>query len=357
MSGPTRFRAPLPTTTRLPRVGRLRLGEKTSSGRPKAVEFFRVEEDESGITSPESAAAFHSTYGEEPKSVRIQIAGHTIDDVLDMAFRFYGKGGLKRRCEGPGGRCSERTATGDWDDGPCACEARNDHYCELSWSFQFLLPDVSGVGVWDLSSGSEMSRDAIVGFLQMMLVLRGSIALLECDMRVVMKTGRAGSLVPTVELRAHDATPRQMLEAQPGHVDLPELPPPALDDAPEPTIHKAGFTDSPAADAPDGAQADPTSAAGEAPTTGPFTPGHRDDQVDEAEILRENVSLQIKFLAPPLKTRLKAICEHYGARPTRDGLIEAWGTRAQDLENLVDKLESDMNAEAQQTLEGEVVDA
>lgn len=334
MTGPTRFRAPLPATTRLPRVGRIRLGEKVS-GRPKGVDYFRVEEDESGITSVEAAAAFHDVYGDQPKSIRIQIAGHTVDDVLDQAFRFYGKGGLKRRCEGPGGQCSERTTTGDWQDGPCACETRNDHVCELSWSFQFLLPDVSGVGVWDLSSGSEMSRDAIVGFLQMMLVLRGAIALLECDMRVVMKTGRAGSLVPTVELRAHDATPRQMLEAQPDQVALPELPSPALDEAPEPTIHQAGFTDDlPARDSP--------------------SPAGGMDEYDLG-ILRDNVSAQIRFLAPPIGQRLKALCEHYGVKPTRDGLIERWGDRATDLPVLVEELEDELNAEAQLAMSGDEV--
>jgi hypothetical protein len=369
MTGPTRFQSPMPETIRPPRVGRVRLGEKTAKGYPKAVDYFRVEAEESGVTSPESAASFHHIFGDTPRQLRIQIPGHTIESVVDQAFRRYSAGGLQRQCEGPGGQCSAKSQTGAWTDGPCVCESsgldpngepHDKDACEFNFAFSFLLPDVSGLGIWDLASGSTMSRDAIVGFLQMMLNLRGAIALLECDMLVVMKTGRAGALVPTVELRTHEGTPRELLAAaaagkplNPGEV--PEIEPGALDQ-PEPTIHQAGFTETP-----------PTSTAGAEARASRLSPSEPDpagqpavgdppDDDDVLSILRDNVEAQIRFLAPPLKQRLKAMCDYLGVRPTRDGLIEAFGGRAEHLEQLVDSLEAERNAAEQQTLEGTIVE-
>lgn len=364
MSGPTRFQTPLPDHVRPPRVGRLRLGEKTAKGYPKSVDYFRVDEDESGITSAEAAAAFHDVYGDAPKQVRIQIPGHSIEDVLDQAYRKYSAGGLQRQCQGPGGMCSQKTSTGAWTDGECACvkagldpdgEPHDKNACEFNFSFSFLLPDVGGVGVWDLASGSTMSRDAIVGFLRMMLDLRGSIALLECDMRVVMKTGRAGALVPTVELRTHEQTPRELITAKTVGIEaspVPELEPGALDD-PEPTIHQAEFSDPPAADLPPVA-ADPSdplpkepgkSAAGDAPT-----------QADLDDISRQNISLAVQELTDEQKTRLKTLCKTLDVKPSSHGLFEAYGKRAENLPRLIGELEAEQAHAAQETLEGVVVE-
>ncbi|HEV8450555.1 MAG TPA: hypothetical protein VGQ45_03920 [Gaiellales bacterium] len=369
----------MPETIRPPRVGRVRLGEKTAKGYPKAVDYFRVDLDESGITSQPAVDSFHEVYGDTPRQLRIQIPGHTIEQVVDQAYRRYSAGGLQRQCEGPAGQCSAKSQSGAWTDQPCLCAAQGldpngePHHkdaCEFSFSFSFLLPDVSGLGIWDLSSGSTMSRDAIVGFLQMMLNLRGQIALLECDMLVVMKTGRAGALVPTVELRTHAGTPREMLEAaaagtplSPGAV--PELSPGALD-TPEPTIHQAGFTEAP-----------PTSTAGaearasrhgqrEPDASGQPAVDTPSDEEYHLGILRDNMTAAMAFIAPPLNARLKAVCAYYDVQPSRDGIIAAWGHLAVDdhldIEQLVSGIEAEINKDAQLGLDdaepvtGEVVE-
>ncbi|HKY60532.1 MAG TPA: hypothetical protein VJP59_05920, partial [Gemmatimonadota bacterium] len=80
--GPKRRRVELPPIQRFPRVGKIRLGEQvtTKSGsslRPSKLDYFRVEAEESGVTSPEAAASFHEVYGDEPRTIRCVLPGPT----------------------------------------------------------------------------------------------------------------------------------------------------------------------------------------------------------------------------------------------------------------------------------------
>jgi hypothetical protein len=248
--GPRRLRVELPVMERFPRVGKIRLGEQvpTKSGgslRPSKLDYFRVEAEESGVTSPEAAASFHEVYGERPTSLRAVLPGSTPADVFEGAFKLYGQSKLKRLCDGT--TCDERTATGGWAESPCICSARGsapDHKdrCKLVWSLQVLLPDVLGIGVWQIDTSSEISVRRVSAWLQMMHGLTGDLAMVEFVLDLVetkvAPEGKATS-VYVLQPRATGLTPRQMLEGGGrtervalAPVSMPALPDPVDDEPP-----------------------------------------------------------------------------------------------------------------------------
>jgi hypothetical protein len=350
---PARRRVALPDDGLMPRVGKIRLGTTTeyerdgeTRYRPVKADHFVVVADESGITSPEAAAAFASVYGAEPRELHAALPGREPDDVMEGAWRLYGAKKVKRKCDGE--TCDERLDAGGWETKPCVCAAQGisvddkKRHCTLTYTLQLLLPDVPGVGVWQLDSGSEITARRMATWLRMMHTLRGDLRMLEFDLRLVATSVNPEGKPTTVYVldpQARNATPRQMLSGAGDAPQLAELPPPAADEAPEETLDRGGFTPDADQDSPAAASYIPSSAAGE-----------HDDHLDE--IRRTNVEAQIRFLAPPVGQRLKALCEHYGVKPTRDGLIAQWGDRATDLPRLVDELEDELNTEAQLALGG-----
>lgn len=255
---PTRRRVPLPQATTWPRVGKIRLGEQvpvmkdgkqrtTRSGeamfRASALDYFRVDpEDE--VTAPESAASFLEVYGDRPTRLRCQLPGRTISDVWEGAYRLYGTRKLKRICDGQ--TCDVRTATGGWASEPCVCTARmlpkdsNDR-CKLGWTLTVLLPEVRGIGVWQITTGSEISVDRISGWLQLMeKVTGGDLAMIEFFLELVpvdvTPDGRTKT-VYVLNAQAVGASPEQLTSGQAGRavaalpsgIDLPSTPAPAVD--------------------------------------------------------------------------------------------------------------------------------
>lgn len=264
MDGAPRRRLDLPAADgQWPRVGKVRLGEqlpvidkqtgeqKMRAGegvtRPAAIDYFRVDGDD-GITSPDSAASFREVFGAEPRVLRCQIPGRRIDDVWEGAYRLYGARKLKQRCDGV--ECDVRTATGGWETRPCVCRERgifdvppggtpHKDRCKLGWTLNFLLPEVQGVGVWQVTTGSEISVKRISGWLQMMQALMGDLLMLEFELRLVPEDVAPDGKVKQVwvlEPRAVSASPRELLTSgRPVVAEIPAqagpvAPPPADDD-------------------------------------------------------------------------------------------------------------------------------
>ena len=259
---PQRRRLPLPVVTEWPRVGKIRLGEKINTGktsertgesisRPSAIDYFRVDAED-GVTSPEAAASFHEVYGQEPRSIRCQLPGRAPEDVFEGAWRLYGARKLKQVCDGE--TCDVRTATGGWESGPCACKAQgiplkrsngaaNPDHCKLTWTLNVILPDVVGVGVWQIDTGSEISIARVSRWLQMMAAVAGDLMLLDFTLNLVpvdvTPDGRT-KRVFVLEPRAVSSSPRELIGGG-GRPDLPQLeagaprpalPPAADDDVP-----------------------------------------------------------------------------------------------------------------------------
>lgn len=265
--GPARLREPLPPPeeTMLPRVGMLRLGVKETNAKgvefPRAIDYFRVEKEESEITSDAAVEAFRARYGVKPKVIRVMLVGKEVEDNIEIARRLYGTSKLKIRCDGV--TCSERTATGDWVTKPCVCDAKGlaeDHKlrCKRTATLNLVLPDVTGIGAWQLSTGSDINIHRTVGFLRLIRGLAAGraaaagtedvgLAGYECDLGLVsVKVAPRGiaSTVIVLDWRDFGRTPRQALAAGNGH-EPKALPAPVDDereddllrpDPPEPTV-------------------------------------------------------------------------------------------------------------------------
>ena len=168
---PTPHRVPVDRSApaRPPRLGKIRLGEKTKAGYPKAVDYFVVTEDDSGITAPAAVAAFRAAYGEKPRTLHVMLLHDRVEHVLESAWRLYGASKLKRICTGS--ECSVRQERGGWVDGPCACRAEglaedDSGHCQLTHTLWLALPDLQlGPGLWELDSGSEISKGALLDYL------------------------------------------------------------------------------------------------------------------------------------------------------------------------------------------------
>lgn len=349
MSGPTRHRVSLPTSGQWPRAGKIRLGTAEPTGkkgrfgqeivRPQKAKHFVVREDESGITTAEAAAAFAEVYGDEPTQIRVMLAGDTPDECMEGAWRLYGANKLKLRCNGE--TCSERAATG-WRDVPCVCKANgvdpeSDEHCTLTYTINLILPDVAIPGIWQLDTGSEISSRNMADFLDMLAGLRRgeSLRFMEADLFLVEQHVQPAGMTKSMPIyvlrpQPRGATVQQLLSGQvPTLLEQHgrgELPPPAADGAPEPTLDRAGFEESasgPASAAlPSGEASDPGPGSGQALTI-----------VD-----------QIKALGDEDRDRLRARAVEWGINrftvgPVARELADRYGEDARDVVALLDQLD------------------
>lgn len=352
MSGPTAHRVALPTDGRLPVVGKIRLGtmqETQKNGRavtfPKAADHFVVTPDDS---TPDAAAeSFHTVYGAEPKAVRCVLPAATTDDVLQGSYRLYGTGAkLKRICSGE--TCDEKSTTGAWVTKPCVCQALDlaeghKDRCTLTYTLQVLLPDVVGVGVWQVDTGSEISARNLTSWLQLTEQLRGSLLWVPFTLRLKAIHGRQGVvyvLDPEVLL---DETPREAITAAEERRSLaagtgaPQLPPPLADETVEPTLDADRLRQKDSQPgAPSGDETGPHSAPG--------TPGAPSEKSDPAGTpLRQAVKEQLEqsFLSPLEIDALKRHCKRLDVAPSSGALSDHFGEEARNLHALIARLEEE----------------
>lgn len=144
---------------RLPRLGKIRLGIKTTNASgaeyPKAVDYFVVNEDDS--TPAHAAAAFHQVYADKPRSVDVMFPVADRDIYFSQWYKAYGSG-TGKICQGDGQIATKvDTQTGEMIEIGCdpdECPLYAKKHCRRQASLQFLLPKVPGLGVWQLDTTS-----------------------------------------------------------------------------------------------------------------------------------------------------------------------------------------------------------
>jgi hypothetical protein len=144
---------------RIPRIGKLRLGvrKKSDKGKeyPSAVDFFVCNADKS--TPQWAADAFHARYGNQPKSIDIMFPCEEIDRFFPQDYRRYGSGtGLVCKGDGIKAQCLNQEQ-GGLVEIPCLgqeCEFCKKNHCKHVGTVQFLLPEVTGLGVWQIDTTS-----------------------------------------------------------------------------------------------------------------------------------------------------------------------------------------------------------
>ncbi len=231
MSGdrPKRRAVPFPATGDLPRVGKVRLGVQVDVQgregvtRPKATDYFVVTADDAGVTTAESAESFLELYPGEPRILRCILPAVSAEQVFEGAWRLYGTGKLKRKCDGQ--ECDERTATGGWETQPCVCQAqdipeevqhssgnmvKNPAHCRLIYTLNVFLPGVQGVGVWQVETQSPIGARKIANWLRMMEGMTADLRGLPFELHLVPVQVAPGGKTKTV----HVLEPRATAETQ-----------------------------------------------------------------------------------------------------------------------------------------------
>lgn len=133
---------------RLPRLGKIALGvkKKSSGGKdyPAEVDYF---------VCPDKVKA---VFGETPKELRIMFPVNNAEIFFAQWYKCYGASALK--CKGDG----EKAFTWDEEAGgmkeiPCPCPKLESGECKQIGILQFLIPEVAGAGVWQITTSSKNS--------------------------------------------------------------------------------------------------------------------------------------------------------------------------------------------------------
>lgn len=169
---------------RMPRLGKIRLGVKVEApGKhpyPRAVDYF--------VCPPEVQAVF----GEKPKELEIMFPTEDAHLFSQQWLRGYSMTqGLI--CIGNGETCRRKVdiATGDiagrdtrqweWRDGlPCNPQDCPEYgaKCRRVMNLQFLLPDVPGLGVWQIDTSSFYSIVNINSMIKMLQAILGRCSMI-----------------------------------------------------------------------------------------------------------------------------------------------------------------------------------
>jgi len=133
---------------RLPRAGKVRLGIKVQAANgkwyPRAVDYF--------VCPSEVEKALGV---EHPKELSILFP---VDDpalIFPQTYKMYRTAGLW--CQGDGEVARRWTEAGDLKEIECPCEHLESGECGPVATLNFLLPDVPGIGVWQIDTGNKAS--------------------------------------------------------------------------------------------------------------------------------------------------------------------------------------------------------
>jgi hypothetical protein len=153
----------LSETVRLPRLGKIHLGTKNpEKGYPMKADHFVFPKDHSDYEK------LVKTFGAEPKELRVLIP---VEDEEQWATQYYKAYNLTRGlvCKGDGDTAmrqidvktgdlpSKETLTTTMKEMPCAgrdCPDYKAKKCHEAMNLRFILPEIPGLGVWQIDTGS-----------------------------------------------------------------------------------------------------------------------------------------------------------------------------------------------------------
>jgi hypothetical protein len=156
---------------RLPRLGKIRLGEKkinkAGAEYPSKLDYFNC--------PPEVQAV----YGEKPRELEIMFPVDSGDVIFPQFLKRYGKSkGLVCKGDGETAVATDET-TGEMTEiicDPDECEYYGKRHCRRVASLQFMLPRVPGFGVWQIDTTSYNSIVNLNSCFDMIRGLCGQIA-------------------------------------------------------------------------------------------------------------------------------------------------------------------------------------
>jgi len=181
---------------RLPRLGRIRLGIKVDGNKssyPKAVDYF--------VCPPEVQAV----YGDKPRDLPIMFPTEDPEQWASQFYRCYSQTrGLI--CKGDGevamalvdtstgeiaGKDAKATELREVTCNPDECDKMQSKACRAVMNLQFLLPDVPGLGIWQLDTSSFNSIRNINSAVKLIQGMCGRISMMPLILRVVQMEAQA----------------------------------------------------------------------------------------------------------------------------------------------------------------------
>ena len=164
---------------RLPRLGKIRLGIKKESAKgvsyPSEVDYFLLDpETPDQKRNDQLKEQFEDLYGKNPKRIKIMFPPASPEIFFAQWYKRYGSGALLK-CKGDGevAETTEEFAAGlekigETDrgfikvkclGGECVYQTGSNEYCQKPQcntmaALQVILPELSGIGVWQINTGS-----------------------------------------------------------------------------------------------------------------------------------------------------------------------------------------------------------
>lgn len=165
--------------TGMPRLGKLRLGEKRKSGGgkeyPAELDYFRCDPEDGMAPADRVALAekFTALYGERPTILRnVFLPSDAREFVFPNALEAWKRtqNGAKRWCYGDGVRAARLDfESGTWNERKCchveACPVMDAGDCKLISRLRVFLPELSMAGYWQIDTSSQASTGNIIDCL------------------------------------------------------------------------------------------------------------------------------------------------------------------------------------------------
>ncbi len=168
---------------RLPRAGKIKLGVMvTQNGKtyPRATDFF--------VCPPDVTDAL--SLPEKPRELPIMFPSDDPEQIFPQTLKMYRRSsGLW--CSGDGERAKRWDETGHLAERTCPCEYLDSGECGPVATLNFLLPDVPGIGIFQIDTGNKASitslNTAFEQFAAMFGGLRGIPFLLKLEPAQTMR--------------------------------------------------------------------------------------------------------------------------------------------------------------------------
>lgn len=229
---------------RMPRIGKLHLGIKVTTNKqgkecapyPKATDYFVY--PEADAPGGEVLPQLVKEYGEKPKELPVIFALEDEESICSQYYRCYTRSrGLV--CRGDGEICmrildtktgwlpTKDTAETTMKELPCQgreCPDYQAGQCREVMNLQFMLPKISGMGIWQIDTSSINSIRNINSCLQMIKAVYGRVAmvplLLTLEKLEVTPPGGTKKNVHVLNIRSTDSLIQAAIKAQMSPLEL-----------------------------------------------------------------------------------------------------------------------------------------
>lgn len=158
-----------------PELGRLRGGIQNDKGQPESIDHWRatsVDKDRLGVLG--GLYGIREPIREWQGQYEIELDTNTIEcmipgDPLFVAYELWGSGGCQRRCDGIRANVPVETPEGGhMEQVDCVCdeegkEPGDKDACSPTTRLKVVIPQVPGIGVWLMTSGSIFAAQEMMG--------------------------------------------------------------------------------------------------------------------------------------------------------------------------------------------------